>query len=64
MDTSQAQYEKQRKAIKNEVYVIHIPSVSKCLEDGEKNVTSPQLKKGTICKEIYNEQCLFCSNQY
>ena len=63
MDTSNVQYERQSRIIKNEVHAIQIPDVSKCLKNCEDNGT-PQLRQERICKEIYNEYCLFCASQY
>ena len=62
MDTSNEQYERQSRIIKNEVHAIQIPDVSKCLENSDDNGTQP-LRQERICKEIY-EYCLFCGSQY
>ena len=63
MDISNVHYERQSGMIKNEVHGIHIPDVSKCLKNCKDNRT-PQLRQERICKEIYNEYCLFCGSQH
>mgnify|MGYP002803883859 CR=1 FL=1 len=61
-DPSEVLYEKQRITIRKWVTVIRVPDVSKCLQG--KDSKNPLLKPGTICKDVYNEHCLFCSIQY
>ena len=63
VDVSQTKYKDQGKIIDNEVQVIRIGDVTKCLEDGGEGKT-PKLIGGTVCEKIYHNHCLFCSIKY